>query len=310
VRLRIINASAMTIFNVRIPGLAMRVVQADGQDVRPVETDEFQIGVAETYDVVVTPDAGRAHTIMAETIDRSGFARATLAPRAGMTAPIPALRRRPVLTMKDMAMDHGSMGHGSMDHAAMGHDVPGPVMQEHAHPRGTGVDMVAMMPTNRLAEPGLGLEDVGHRVLTYADLASLRPNPDERAPGRELEIHLTGNMQRFMWSFDGVKFSEVRAPIRFHEGERLRLTLVNDTMMTHPIHLHGMFFDVVTGEHHHKPRKHTINVKPGDKLSLDITADAPGDWAFHCHLLYHMVAGMMQTVSVRPRQDRGAEDEE
>ncbi|MEX0645116.1 MAG: copper resistance system multicopper oxidase, partial [Parvularculaceae bacterium] len=307
VRLRIINASAMTIFNLRIPDLAMTVVQADGQDVAPIETDEFQIGVAETYDVVVRP-SDRAYTLMAETIDRSGFARATLAPRVGMIAAIPLLRPPPVLSMKDMAMSHGpdggaSMNHGGVDHGAMPHgemggDMASGAMQRHDHPTGAGVDMLAMAPTSRLAEPGLGLDDVGHRVLTYADLKSLRPNPDARAPGRELELHLTGNMRRYMWSFDGVKFSHVDAPIQFHEGERLRLTLVNDTMMSHPIHLHGMFFDVVSRDDDFKPRKHTIVVKPGEKLSLDVTADAPGDWAFHCHLLYHMIAGMMQTVSV------------
>ena len=298
VRLRVINASAMTIFNLRIPGLVMSVVQADGQDVAPIETDEFQIGVAETYDVIVRPDAARAYTIMAETIDRSGYARATLAPRLGMSAPVPPLRARPVLTMNDMAMDHGGMSSDSMDHASMDHGAMGHGAQTHDHPKGAGVDMVAMAPTNRLGEPGLGLEDAGHRVLTYADLKSLRPNPDARAPGRTLELHLTGNMHRYMWSFDGVKFSEVDAPIQFHQGERLRLTLVNDTMMAHPIHLHGMFFEVVNRDDARKPRKHTIIVKPGEKLSVDVTADAPGDWAFHCHLLYHMVAGMMQAVSV------------
>ena len=318
VRLRIINASAMTIFNLRIPGLAMSVVQADGLNVAPVETDELQIGVAETYDVVIRPE-DKAYTLFAETIDRSGFARATLSPRAGMTAEVPALRARPVLTMKDMAMrhddgmDHGAMDHGSMDHAAtdhsaMGHERNVAAVAAHPHPTGVGVDMLAEAPTNRLADPGVGLDDVGHRVLTYAQLRSLDPNPDQRAPGREIELHLTGNMARYMWSFDGVKFSDVKAPIEFHEGERVRLTLVNDTMMNHPIHLHGMFFDVVTGDHAMKPRKHTILVKPGEKLSLDVTADAPGEWAFHCHLLFHMAAGMMQTVRVGPKRDDGGHD--
>ncbi|HNS86483.1 MAG TPA: copper resistance system multicopper oxidase [Parvularculaceae bacterium] len=325
VRLRLINAAAMTIFNFRIPGLSMRVVQADGLNVQPVETDELQIGVAETYDVVIEP-ADQAYTIFAETIDRSGFARGTLAPRAGMAADVPALRERPVLTMRDMAMshgahgastpvsmdqemDHGAMDHGGMDHGAMGHGaMDGDAQaQAHNHPTGVGVDMVAETPTNRLADPGIGLENVGHRVLTYAQLQSLEENPDQRAPGREIELHLTGNMERYMWSFDGVKFSDVDAPILFHEGERLRLTLVNDTMMNHPIHLHGMFFDVVTGDHANKPRKHTIIVKPGEKLSLDVTADAPGEWAFHCHLLYHMAAGMMQTVKVHRMAAAGAD---
>ncbi len=336
VRLRIINASAMTIFNVRLPELPMRVVQADGLDVQPVETDELQIGVAETYDVVIHPREDRAYTLMAESIDRSGYARATFAPREGMSAPVPPLRERPTLTMRDMAMAHGS-GHGGHDMAAAGADQPAdnhdahhghetapaapapdmsgheghdmtaaaPVQstngQTHNHPMGAGVDGVAETPANRLAEPGIGLENAGHRVLTYSQLRALTMNPDMRAPERELELHLTGNMERYMWSFDGVKFSEVDAPIEFQEGERVRLTLVNDTMMSHPIHLHGMFFDVVTEEDSHfKPRKHTIVVKPGEKLSVDITADAVGDWAFHCHLLYHMMAGMMQVVSVKP----------
>jgi len=172
-------------------------------------------------------------------------------------------------------------------------------MQQHNHPSGHGVNNLARSPVNRLGEPAVGLENVGHRVLVYTDLRSLSPNPDRRPPGREIELHLTGNMDRYMWSFDGLKFSEVDGPIVFNKDERLRLTMVNDTMMPHPIHLHGMFFDLVTGDHHHKPRKHTIVVKPGEKLSVDITADAVGDWAFHCHLLYHMHAGMFQVVSVR-----------
>ncbi|MEO5924647.1 MAG: copper resistance system multicopper oxidase [Bryobacteraceae bacterium] len=303
VRLRIINASAMTIFDVRIPGLPMTVVQADGQNVQPVDTGELQIGVAETYDVVVQPTE-EAHTLMCESIDRSGYARATLATRPGMSAPIPPRRPRPTLTMKDMGMAHGDMaGMAGMDHSTMDHSSTHggtPMeMQAHAHAKGVGVQSLAMMPTNRLNEPGLGLEDQPHLALSYTDLISLDTNPDLRPPARELEIHLTGNMQRFMWSFDGKKFSDIVEPIRFAKDERLRLTLVNDTMMMHPIHLHGMFFEIVNGQERNKPRKHTVLVKPGDKLSVDITADAVGDWAFHCHLLYHMHAGMFQIVSVR-----------
>ena len=290
VRLRFINASAMTIFNVRIPDLPMLVVQADGLDVQPVETDEFQIGVAETFDVVVSPE-DRAYTIFAETNDRSGFSRATLTPRPGMAAPVPGLRERPLLTMKDMAMDHGG-------HAHHGHEMR---MQEHDHPRGPGVVGLAMNPVNRLHERPVGLEDEEHRVLVYGELKSLEENPDLREPERALELHLTGNMERYMWSFDGEKFSEVRDPVLFREGERLRVTLVNDTMMAHPIHLHGMFFELVTGEETHRPRKHTVVVKPGERMAFDVTADAVGDWAFHCHLLYHMHAGMMRVVSVRAR---------
>ncbi|MGR8948532.1 MAG: copper resistance system multicopper oxidase [Gammaproteobacteria bacterium] len=307
IRLRFINAAAMSIFNVRIPGLAMTVVQADGLNVQPVETDEFQIGVAETYDVIVRPTAEQAYTLMAESNDRSGFARATLSPKPGLEAAVPALRSRPTLTMKDMAMDHvhdmaeqgTTMDHAGMDHSKMGHHMmEADTAQAHNHAKGPGVVGLAMNPTNRLAERPNGLEDVKHRVLVYTDLKSLERNPDTRPPEREMELHLTSNMERYMWSFDGLKFSEVDGPIVFYKNERLRLTLVNDTMMPHPIHLHGMFFEVVTAEHDYKPRKHTLVVKPGEKLSIDITADAVGDWAFHCHLLYHMHAGMMRVVSV------------
>lgn len=293
IRLRIINSSAMTIFNFRIPGLPMTVVAADGQNLQPVETDEFQIGAAETYDVIVTPQDDGPYALVAESIDRSGMAVATLSAKPGMRARAPGLRARPTLTMRDMghAMHMtGHEGHNMLHHAT----------QRHDHKRGVGVDMVASAPVFRLNEPGLGLENVPHRALTYTQLKSLTPNPDKRAPEREVEIHLTGNMERYMWSFDGVKFSEVKEPIIFHEGERVRVTLVNDTMMSHPIHLHGMFFDLVTDDSDHKPRKHTVIVKPAEKLSFDVTADHVGDWAFHCHLLMHMHAGMMQVVSVRP----------
>lgn len=333
VRLRIINAAAMTLFNVRMPGLPMTVVASDGLNVQPVETDEFQIGVAETYDVIVQPTQSQAFAFVAESIDRSGQVVATLGPKPGMRAQVPELRPVPVLTMKDMGMDHSAMGHGGMDHgamesggdqmdhsghgakqmdhSAMGHgsmahgpDPFGPEVQlakvEADIKRGPGVVNVAAMPTNRLSEPGIGLEDLGHRTLSYTQLKSLEPNPDKRVPGREVVVHLTSNMERYMWSFDGVKFSEVTKPITFMEGERVRLTLVNNTMMPHPIHLHGMFFDVVNGAGDHKPRKHTIIAKPGEKLSVDVSADHVGDWAFHCHLIYHMHAGMMQVVTVQP----------
>ena len=305
VRLRIINASAMSIFNVRIPGLAMTVVGADGQNVRPVETDEFQISVAETYDVVVRPTDDRAYTIVAEAIDRSGMARATLAPRLGMTAEVPALRPVPNLSPRDMGMggmDHGAMAgmdHGSMDHGAMSMRDPSKAPPGMAV--GVGVDMISPAPADRLGERPLGLQDAPHRVLVYTDLVSLSPNKDPRPPLRSLEIHLTGNMERFTWGFDGRKFSELVEPIRFERNERVRVTLVNDTMMSHPIHLHGHFFELVTGgPAGHQPLKHTVNVAPGSKVAFDLTADAPGDWAFHCHLLMHMHAGMFNVVTVRP----------
>ena len=362
VRLRFVNASAMTTFNVRIPGLKLTVVQADGLNVRPVEVDEFQIAVAETYDVIVTPTDDRAYTLVGESVDRSGMARATLAPREGMTAEVPPLRKRPLADMKDMGMgDMDMSGMSGMDHAAMGHDMSAggtaaggmagmdmgagasmPSMQKPADSSmanmpgmgsgsgdtmggmamggmgsmnmrdaskapqvkmGPGVQTISPMPMDRTGEPGQGLEDVGHRVLVYRDLMAVERNPDVRAPDRAMEIHLTGNMERYMWSFDGVKLSDKREPIPFIENERVRVTLVNDTMMSHPIHLHGHFFELVTGHGEYSPRKHTVNVAPGGKVSFDVTADAVGDWAFHCHMLYHMHAGMMRVVSVRPRGD-------
>ncbi|URW77009.1 copper resistance system multicopper oxidase [Sphingomonas donggukensis] len=367
VRLRIINASAMTTFNVRIPGLPLTIVQADGQDVMPVEVDEFQIGVAETYDAVVVP-GDRAYTLVGESVDRSGLARATLAPRAGMTAEVPPLRNRPLATMTDMGMggmdmgpmppkrpidssaeqngsvtiaghvagapaapnppagggtampgmNHGAMDHGSMagmDHGAgaaggamAGMDHGAMKMRDFSNAPGVtrnpGVQTIAPMPIDRTDYPGQGLEDVGHRVLAYRQLMARTRNPDVRAPSRQLEIHLTGNMERFMWSFDGIKMSDTMAPFPFRLGERVRVKLVNDTMMAHPIHLHGHFFELVTGHGDHAPRKHTVIVQPGGTVSWDLTADAEGDWAFHCHLLYHMHAGMMRTVSVR--RDGGA----
>jgi CopA family copper-resistance protein len=308
VRLRIINASAMSIFNFRIPGLPMTVVQADGCDVRPVETDEFQISVAETYDVIVRPTEDRAFAVVAEAIDRSGMAVATLAPRAGMRAGAPPLRPVPNLTMRDMGMGGmagmSGMDHGGMDHSAMPMRDPDNAPAEMAV--GVGVDTIAPDPANRLGERPLGLEDVDHRVLVYTDLVSLEPNRDRRPPSRTLEIHLTGNMERFMWGFDGRKFSELVEPIRFERNERVRVTLVNDTMMSHPIHLHGHFFELVTGgPQGHQPLKHTVNVAPGSKVTFDLTADAPGDWAFHCHLLMHMHAGMFNVVTVRPLDGEG-----
>jgi CopA family copper-resistance protein len=304
VRLRIINASAMTIFNVRIPGLPMTVVQADGENVRPVEVDEFQISIAETYDVIVQPDDDRAYTIVSEAIDRSGMARATLAPRLGMTAEVPPLREIPNLTMRDMGMDMGSMaGMSGMDHGAMGHgdmNMRDPSLAPPDMAVGVGVQSIAPMPENRLAERPTGLENVSHRVLVYTDLVALSPNRDTRPPSRTMQIHLTGNMERFMWGFDGRRFSELVEPIRFARNERVRVTLVNDTMMSHPIHLHGHFFELVNGHPGHQPLKHTVNVAPGGRVSFDLTADNPGDWAFHCHMLMHMHAGMFNVVTVRP----------
>ena len=298
VRLRIINGSAMTFFNVRIPDLPLTVVAADGQNVAPVETDEIQIGVAETYDVIVAPQ-DRAYTLFAESLDRSGYARGTLAPRPGESAPVPPLRERPLRSMTDMGMDmssHGDM-HDMSDHGAHAEHASPALARHGPDHHGSGNASVAEVQLGRLGERGVGLEDVPHRVLVYTDLRSAGPRP-ERAPGRELELHLTGNMERYMWSFDGQQHHEVEAPIEFRQGERLRLTLVNDTMMEHPIHLHGMWMELENGHGEHIPRKHTLSVKPAERVSVLIDADAPGRWAFHCHLLYHMHMGMFRVVRV------------
>lgn len=323
VRLRFINGSAMTYFDVRIPGLAMTVVQADGQNIAPVRVDEFRIAVAETYDVIVEPADDRAYTIFAETMDRSGYVRGTLAPRVGLEGLVPERRPRPIRTMADMGMEMSSGDGDAMEgmegmemppepptspHAGHGSTAPdeGETAEKAAEPprvhgpdhHGRGNSMVAMAPRNRLHEPGTGLEATGSRVLVYTDLRSLEPGEDQRDADREIELHLTGNMERYMWSFDGVAYSEGMPPIPFHLGERLRLVLVNDTMMEHPIHLHGMWMVLENGAGKHLPRKHTLNVKPGERLSCLVAVDAPGKWAFHCHLLFHMDMGMFRVVSV------------
>ena len=285
VRLRFINGSSMSFLDVRIPGLAMRVVAADGQDVEPVEVEEFRIGTAETYDVIVEPQREEPYTIFAQSMDGSGYARGTLAPRAGERARIPALDTRPLLTMADMGSSMGGMA---------GMKPPGGRFD-----RNPAVDMQVSEPDTRLDDPGVGLRNNGRRVLSYADLHTLGGALDERPPGREIELHLTGHMQRFIWSFDGRKFSEAQ-PLRFVHGERLRIALVNDSMMTHPIHLHGMWSEIESPDGAFQVRKHTVVVRPGQKLTYRLTAGALGEWAFHCHLLYHMEAGMFRQVTVAP----------
>jgi len=310
VRLRFINGSSMTFFDVRIPGLKMRVVAADGQEVEPVTVDEFRIGNAETFDVVVEPDADRAYTIFAQSMDRSGYARGTLAPRAGMLAEVPPLDPRPLLTMRDMmgTMDHAAMpgmDHPNMDHRAMPgmkgmEGGCGGMAMSAATPSlemGPTVDMLVSTPRTDLDDPGVGLRGNGRRVLTYADLHTPGA-PISGAPQREIELHLTGHMERYIWSFDGKKFSDAQ-PIRLSHGEQVRITLINDTMMTHPIHLHGMWSELETPQGAFQVRKHTIVVQPAQRLSYRVSADALGSWAYHCHLLYHMEAGMFRVVEVR-----------
>jgi FtsP/CotA-like multicopper oxidase with cupredoxin domain len=290
VRLRFINGSAQSYFDVRIPGLKMTVIAADGQYVRPVPVDEFRIAVAETYDVIVEPSGRDAYTIFAQSADRSGFAAGTLAVRAGLRADVPALDTPQLLTMADMG--HGDMpGHEGHDMSAMAQQHPA---TEEGNPL---VDMQTMFPMPRLDDPGVGLRGNGRRVLTYSDLRSVFDDPDGREPGRTIELHLTGHMEKFVWSFDGVKFSDAE-PVRFKYGERLRIVLVNDTMMSHPIHLHGMWSDVENDAGEFMVRKHTVDMPPGTKRSFRVRADALGRWAFHCHLLYHMESGMFREMRV------------
>ena len=368
VRLRVINGSSMTAFDVRIPGLKLSVVQADGNDLEPVTVDEFRINVAETYDVIVQPHEDRAYTIFAESMDRSGYARGTLAPHLGMSAPVPPLDPVPTRPMSDMGMasmkgmkmgsnmvgidgmTKADMPSGSMEGMQMGAgsrmDMPMHSQQETSpheekQPRGAGmipfpqpdpnskplvsipeseikraeahlkpsnpvhlhtgpqVDNVAKVVTERLNDPGVGLHHTGRKVLTYADLRARYEGTDGRAPTQEIELHLTGNMTRFIWGFNGERFSDAR-PIVLRLGERVRFVLINDTMMEHPIHLHGMWSELENGHGRFNPYKHTVSVKPAERVSYLVSADTPGKWAFHCHLLYHMEAGMFRTVVVLP----------
>ncbi|KMT53842.1 copper resistance system multicopper oxidase [Pseudomonas fildesensis] len=303
-RLRFINGSAMSYFDVRIPGLKMTVVAADGQYVKPVSVDEFRIATAETYDVIVEPTQD-AYTLFAQSMDRSGYARGTLAVRSGMTAPVPELDPRPLVTMADMGMagmDHGAMsGMGDMagmDHSKMSMGGMGE-MQSHPTTESNNplVDMQAMSTSPKLDDPGMGLRENGRKVLTYSDLKSTFEDPDGREPSRTIELHLTGHMEKFSWSFNGVKFSDAE-PLKLKYGERVRIVLVNDTMMTHPIHLHGMWSDLEDENGQFLVRKHTIDMPPGSKRSYRVTADALGRWAYHCHLLYHMEMGMFREVRV------------
>lgn len=303
VRLRLINGSAMSFFDVRIPGLEMTVVAADGQNVHPITVDELRIGAAETYDVIVQPSGADAYTIFAQAVDRTGFARGTLAVREELSAPVPELDRVVYLTMADMG--HGPMQHDTSASATMDHShaptLDNAPMTTQAHPAtesdNPGVDMQTMMPAARLDDPGVGLRDNGRRVLTYADLKTAFPDPDGRDPARTVELHLTGHMARYMWSFDGIPFSSSE-PLALNYGERIRILLVNDTMMEHPIHLHGMWSDLEDEHGQFHLRKHTINMPPGTKRAYRVTADALGRWAYHCHLLYHMEAGMFREVRV------------
>ncbi|MCG8314385.1 MAG: copper resistance system multicopper oxidase [Pseudomonadales bacterium] len=338
IRLRFVNAAAMTIFDVRIPGLKMKVVSSDGQNIDPVSVDEFRIGVAETYDVIVEPDTDSAYTVFAQSIDRTGYARGTLTSHINHSAEIPAMDPAPVLAHRDMGMNHamhegmsGKMDHAmhqmssnNADHQKMDHSMHQShqgMQLKHQNTKGSlgkagfgsndeivhaptefgpHIDMRSESPMNGLYDPGIGLRNhakqYGRKVLTYADICNYYPTSDPREPSREIQLHLTGNMSRYMWSVDGIKFADAE-PIQLKYGERVRITLVNDTMMTHPIHLHGVWSELETGDPKYIPKKHTILVQPGSKISYLVTADARGRWAYHCHLLFHM-PGMMREVRI------------
>tara|TARA_B100001063_G_scaffold206519_1_gene201957 strand:+ start:222 stop:2087 length:1866 start_codon:yes stop_codon:yes gene_type:complete len=354
IRLRFINSSAMTFFDVCIPGLKMTVVAADGNYVQPVAVDEFRIGVAETYDVIVEPETNTSYAIFAQSLDRSGYALGALTYDQNIIASTPSLDPLPILSHSDMGMDMNNMDHSGhdmssmkgsmskdkpmdhsmmgqnmkksempmdmkgMDHSKMGHDMSS-MMQEESKPmdhsmmggnikkpeipitkleeaRGVQTTMRAMDPQYRLDDPGVGLRNNGRRVLTYADLRSLTPTTHDRYPDREIILRLTGNMERYMWSINGIAYKDAK-PLEFKYGERLRITYINDTMMNHPMHLHGMWSDLETGDDNYLPKKHTIIAQPGSKISFRVNVDAKGSWAYHCHLLYHM-AGMFRKVVV------------
>ena len=342
IRLRFINASAMTIFDVRIPRLKMTMVASDGQNIQPVSVDEFRMGVAETYDVIVEPDDDHAYCIFAQSMDRSGYTRGNLTSALSLQAPIPQIDPPVNLQHRDMGMDMSGMNHGNMDMSGMKHDMSGmdhgsmdmsgmkpekgamtSGMQVRHDKKGSHlglagfgsnsdikhlpsefgphVDMRASAAVSGLRDPGIGLRNgqkaYGRKVLNYGDIFGLLPNPDQREPSREIQLHLTGNMSRYMWSINGIKFSDAE-PLRLNHGERVRFTLVNDTMMVHPMHLHGLWSGLETGDAKYIPRKHTVLVQPGSKISYLVTADALGEWAYHCHLLYHM-PGMFRKVVVR-----------
>lgn len=307
IRLRFINSAAMTFFDVRIPGLKMTVVAADGNNIQPVTVDEFRIGVAETYDVIVEPEVNKAYSIFAQSIDRSGYALGALTFDEKVIAQTPQMDAFPILTHADMGMGGTSDNNSehdmstmetqkpTMNHSMMGHDmsamnsnqkkeIPITKLEEST---GVQVDAVAMNPQYRLDDPGVGLRDNGRRVLTYADLKSLTPTTNDKYPDREIILRLTGNMERYMWSINGITYKDAK-PLEFKYGERLRITYINDTMMNHPMHLHGMWSDLETGDDNYLPRKHTIVVQPGSKISFRVNVDAKGSWAYHCHLLYHM----------------------
>ncbi len=333
VRLRFINAASNTFYDVRIPGLTLQVVQCDGLNLEPVDIDEFRFGPGETYDCIVNPVAD-AYTVYAQAMDRTGFASGTLATRHGLTASIPSLDVPQALSMEDMmgtmshggmsqGMDHSMMNHGNMDHSGMDHSMMNHGNMDHSlmdhskmnhqrltpankastkvrHARteyGPSVDMRVDTPRTNLDDPGVGLRNNGRRVLTLADLKSLDHPSDTRPPGREIELHLTGNMERYTWSFDGLEFGQ-STPIHLKHGERVRIILHNDTMMTHPMHLHGMWSELENPDGSFQVRRHTIPVQPAQRISFLVTADALGHWAWHCHLMFHMDAGMFREVIV------------
>ena len=314
IRLRLVNASAMTFFDVRIPGLKMTVVAADGNHVKPVRVDELRIGVAETYDVIVQPKKNKAYAIFAQNIERSGYALGILTPSRRLLPKVPKLDPKAQLTMADMGMDMQKMTKQSSASMKCSSGMKMPdkkamkkytfaAMEAQHYPitklpmaKGLQSTMMAMHPKYRLDDPGVGLRHNGRRVLTYADLKNRYSTKHAPKPHREIILHLTGNMERYMWSINGIKYADAK-PLHFHYGERLRITFINDTMMNHPMHLHGMWSDLETGDDNHLVKKHTIIVQPGSKISYRVTVDAKGVWAYHCHLLYHM-SGMFRKVIV------------
>ena len=311
VRLRFINASAMSFFDVRIPNLKMTVVSADGQPVKPVPVDEFRIGTAETYDVIVEPKQAH-YQIEAESIDRTGFSVGTLHEESSPAVKqieMPKPRPRSLLTMEDMGMNHDMSSMKDMNHdmssmKGMDHDMSSMKGMDHDMPMNSAtVKAASDKNDNTVFGWANASTPEGNKALQYSDLQSLDPQKDTRAAEREIEIRLGGNMERYIWTINGKKFNEAD-PLVVKYGERIRLKFVNDSMMAHPMHLHGMFMQLENGQDpSNMPNKHTVNVPPGKTITTLLTADELGEWAIHCHLLYHMSAGMMNKLIVAQVED-------
>ncbi|WP_444942885.1 copper resistance system multicopper oxidase [Microbulbifer sp. ZKSA006] len=319
VRLRLINTASMTLFDLRIPGLKMKVVAADGQNIEPISVDELRIGNGETYDVIVEPQSEQAYSIFAQSMDRSGYARGTLTSDIRLRAEIPTMDHRPILSRQDLGLTEkpaetgahfkthrttqdenhssspsatatGGWFHENLAAAGLGSNSP---IAHQPSEYSFRVDHRAQAPENGITDPGIGLREhqqrYNRRVLTYADLRSANPTQDRREPQRELQLHLTGNTERYLWSINGETFHDA-SPLQFRHQERLRITLVNDTPFPQPMHLHGLWSELESGDGEYLPLKHTVIAQPGSSISYLVSADTYGRWALHSQMLYQRSA--------------------